>query len=111
AFVALCGVLHGITIHHSGGGGSQVKSAANNGESPPLQVGRSRGPHLRSLVGAGTLLALGGLDLRALLAEDRDEAAHRVLLPASGRHDLGEGGSALAADQGDDLVFLRGARN
>ena len=84
---------------------------ANNGEKPTLAGGQSHGPHLGGLVGAGTrLAAYGGFDLRALLAEDRDEAANRVLLPAGRRHDLVEGGPVLAADQGEHLVFLRGAR-
>ena len=39
---------------------------------------------------------LRGFDLLATLAaQDADEPAHRVLLPAGGLHDLGQGGSAL----------------
>jgi len=60
------------------------------------------GSRLCSLVGARAGLVLRRFDLRARLAEDADEPADGVFLPAGGLRDLGQRRAALPGDQGEN---------
>src|SRR5215471_9803121 len=63
----------------------------------------------RHLIGAFPGGVLGRFDLcAALVSEDADEAAHGVLLPVRGLHNLGQRRSLGPLHQGDDLRLLVG---
>jgi hypothetical protein len=77
----------------------------------PALERRARGALFQDSIRALSGCVLSGFDLLpALAAQDADETAHRVLLPARDFHDLGQSRAFGALHHGDHLRLVVGAR-